>query len=281
VVFHLWLRKLMKVLKLSTRKLTVLKIGGSVITDKSGEPVPRMQNVNRLAEEIKNANMQNLIIVHGGGSFGHPSAQKYAIKEGFKSESQRIGFAETHYAMTLLNGFFMDALILHDVPAVNIMPSSCLLTKNGRIQCFEEAPLKMLLKMGLLPVMYGDVVLDSELGFTVLSGDQLVAYIATKFNAEQIVIGVDVDGIYNADPKADRTAKLFKHLTLEELKTIRNQLDKPTECDVTGGMFGKITELLPAIEQGIPVIIVNAAKPSYVYKALKGEKVEGTLIEKE
>ncbi len=271
----------MKVLKLSTLKLTVLKIGGSVITDKSGEPVPRMQEVNRLAEEIKNANIQNLIIVHGGGSFGHPSAQKYSIKEGFKNESQRIGFAETHYAMTLLNGFFMDALILRDVPAVSIMPSSCVLTKKGRIQCFEETPLKMMLKLRFLPVMYGDVVLDSELGFTVLSGDQIAVYVATKFNAERIIMGVDVDGLYEADPKVKKNAKIFKHLKLKELRELLNQLNKPNACDVTGGMYGKITELFLAAEQGIPVMIVNATKPNNIYKVLKGEKVEGTLIEKE
>jgi isopentenyl phosphate kinase len=46
-------------------------------------------------------------------------------------------------------------------------------------------------------------------------------------------------------------------------------------------MFGKIAELILAIEHGIRVTIVNAAKPDYIYKALRGEKVEGTLIEKE
>lgn len=266
---------------MSAPKPILLKIGGSVITDKSGEPVPRMQDVNRLTEEIKKANIQNLILVHGGGSFGHPSAQKYSIKEGFKDENQRIGFAETHYAMTLLNGFVMDTLILQGFPAVSIMPSSNTLTKNCRIQCFEDSQLKILLSMGFLPVMCGDVVLDTELGFTVLSGDQLVAYLATKLNAGRIVIGVDVDGIYNADPKIEKTAKKFEHLTFEELKSLQNKLGKPTACDVTGGMIGKITELLPAIEKGIRVTIVNATKPNYIYKALKGEKVEGTLIEKE
>jgi isopentenyl phosphate kinase len=38
---------------------------------------------------------------------------------------------------------------------------------------------------------------------------------------------------------------------------------------------------LPAIEQGIPTVIVNATKPNYIYKALKRETVDGTLIEKE
>lgn len=270
----------MKVLRLNPPKLTVLKIGGSVITEKSEELTPRMQDINRLAEEIKNSNVQNLIIVHGGGSFGHPVAQKYSISLGFKGGNQQ-GFAETHHVMTVLNGLFMDALIWRGIPAISIMPSSCITTKNGRIQSFEEARLKALIKMGFLPVMYGDAVLDAELGFTILSGDQLVAHIATGLNAEHIIIGVDVDGLCDADPKAKKTAKVYEHLTLTELKTLQNQLCKPTSCDVTGGMLGKMTELLPAIENGIPVIIVNATKPSYIYKALKGENVEGTLIEKE
>jgi isopentenyl phosphate kinase len=271
----------MRVSKLSELKPIVLKIGGSVITDKNGELAARMQEMHRLVEEIQRANVRNLIIVHGGGSFGHPVAQQYAIKEGFREENQKIGFAETHHVMTVLNGLFMDALIWRNVPAVSITPSSCIITKKGRIQCFEEDPLKMLSKMGFLPVMYGDAIFDTELGFTILSGDQLVSYIATRFNAERIIIGVDVDGLYNADPRVEKTAKMFRHLTLAELKILQNKLGKPTACDVTGGMFGKIAELMPAIEQGIPATIVNATKPNYIYKALKGEKVEGTLIEKE
>jgi isopentenyl phosphate kinase len=50
---------------------------------------------------------------------------------------------------------------------------------------------------------------------------------------------------------------------------------------VTGGMANKIAELIPAIEHGIPVLIVNATKPKYICKALKGERVKGTFIEKE
>jgi len=64
------------------------------------------------------------------------------------------------------------------------------------------------------------------------------------------------------------------------LKDVQGKLGKSTVADVTGGMFGKITELIPAIEQGIPVTIVNAAKSNHIYKALIGEKVEGTIIEK-
>jgi isopentenyl phosphate kinase len=45
-------------------------------------------------------------------------------------------------------------------------------------------------------------------------------------------------------------------------------------------MLGKIVELRPAVEAGISVNVVNATKANSVYRALIGEKVEGTLIEK-
>ncbi|MBS7621418.1 hypothetical protein KEJ32_04830, partial [Candidatus Bathyarchaeota archaeon] len=159
---------------MSQPRPTVLKIGGSVITDKSKELGVQMEAISRIADEILEANTKNLIIVHGGGSFGHPVAQKHAIKEGFKEESQIIGFAETHHVMTVLNGLFMDALIWRGIPAVSITPSSCIMTRNGRIMCFEDSPLKQLMKMGFIPVLYGDAVFDTKLGFTILSGDQLV-----------------------------------------------------------------------------------------------------------
>jgi isopentenyl phosphate kinase len=266
---------------LSTPKPTILKIGGSVITDKEGELAARTAVMNRLAEEIQEAGVQNLIIVHGGGSFGHPLAQRYAIKEGFKEENQKIGFSETHHVMTVLNGLFMDSLVWHSIPAVSITPSSCVMTENGRIKDFDDASLRALLRMGFLPVLYGDAVFDTKLGFTILSGDQLVAVLATKFDAKRIVMGVDVDGVYESDPGANKAARMLTHLTLRELRKLQNELGKPTTRDVTGGMYGKISELLLAIEQGIPVTIVNATEPNLVCKALKGENVKSTVIEKE
>jgi isopentenyl phosphate kinase len=258
-----------------------LKIGGSVITDKHGELAAKTHEIDRLAEEIKNANTENLIIIHGGGSFGHPIAEKYRIKEGYKEELQKIGFSETHHVMTVLNGLFMDSLVWHNVPAVSITPSSCMVTENGRIKQFEDAPVKALLKMGFTPVLYGDAVFDTTLGFTILSGDQLVSALALKFNAANIVIGIDEDGVFDADPKLDKTAKMFEHLTLGELKKLQGKLGKATACDVTGGMFGKMIELIPVIEQKIPVTIINATQPRYVCRALQGEKVKGTTIMKE
>ena len=258
----------------------ILKLGGSAITDKTAEASPRTQIINRLAEEIKRADLDNLIVVHGGGSFGHPTAAKWGIKEGFKEPGQKLGFAETHHVMTVLNGLIMDALIWHEIPAVSVAPSCGFLTENGRIKSSDCTLMEKMMKMNFTPVLYGDVVLDEKIGFTVLSGDQLVAYLAIKYKAEKIVVGVDTDGLFDADPKVKADAKPYKRLTLAELKEVQGKLGKAQGTDVTGGMAGKIAELIPALEQGIHVTITGATKAQSIYRALIGKDVLGTEIEK-
>jgi len=263
-------------------KPTVLKLGGSVITHKEKPFTANLPAIRRLAQEISQAHVSPLIIIHGGGSFGHPLAKKHSIKEGYRgNDTQLSGFSNTHQAMVTLNKLVVEALIRHNISAVAVSPSSCMVTKSGRIATATACgPLEMLVKIGFVPVLYGDAVLDSDLGFTILSGDQLTAFLAAHFDAERIVMGVDVDGLFTADPKKNESAGLIRNCTLHELKEMQEQITEANGIDVTGGMLGKIIELIPAIEKGIPAFIVNAAKPKNVYKVLRGEKVAGTVIKK-
>ena len=93
-------------------------------------------------------------------------------------------------------------------------------------------------------------------------------------------MGVDVDGLYTADPKTDSSAKLIDHIAVEELKSLKHKIAGSKSTDVTGGMLGKMREVTFAIEHDIETVIINATKSGRVYKALKGEEVIGTIIEK-
>ncbi len=259
----------------------VLKLGGSVITHKDVPFSANESAIGRLVGEIADAKVPQLVIVHGGGSFGHPLAKKYSIKEGFNGKaSQLLGFSETHQAMITLNNIILKALISRNIPALTIAPSSTIVSKSGRMVARIDSNLKRLLNLGLVPLLYGDAVLDSDKGFTILSGDQLVASAATQLNAERIVIGVEGDGLFKSDPKRER-GDLIRTCTLQQLKELGKQVRKTSKHDVTGGMQGKIAELIPAVDKGITVVIVNACKPRRIYKALQGEQVIGTIIQKE
>jgi isopentenyl phosphate kinase len=262
-------------------RLTVLKLGGSVITEKDKPMTPDLSAIERLAREVADADVQRLIIVHGGGSYGHSLAKEYRIKEGYRNSAQVEGFSKTHQAMLDLNKLVVEALVRSKVAAFPVSPSSCITTRLGRIEVFYDSSVTRLLETGFVPVLFGDAVLDSTLGFTILSGDQLVASLATKLDAERIVLGVDVDGLCTADPKSDPSAQLIPRVTIRELKALARSIGEAKVVDVTGGMLGKVAELIPVVEAGVEAIIVNAAKEGNVYKALRKEKVAGTVIERE
>jgi len=259
-------------------KLTVLKLGGSVITRKDKPLTPNVDAIERLADEIFRADPKPLIVIHGGGSYGHPIAKKYRISEGFKEETQLFGLSETHQAMISLNSLLTKTFLEHGIPAFSISPSSFIITRKGRIQRLNLKVLRLALTFGMVPILYGDAVLDDELGFTILSGDQIAVVLAVKLKAERIIMGVDVDGLYDSDPKISPSAHLIPELSLREYANVISQVGESISPDVTGGMLGKILELRAAVENGIEALIVNALKPDNIYRALKGEEVVGTKI---
>lgn len=264
--------------------MIILKIGGSILTKKeSVESEIDEENLKRIASEIKSSidnGEKDLVIVHGAGSFGHPPAKEYKIGEPFNKEEyplKRIGFAKTQNAVKKLNMLICDALIKENLPAVAIPASSFITTTNKRISKGNLERFEKFLEKGYIPVIYGDVVLDNELEMAVISGDQLVQYLAINLNADLVILGTDVDGVYNKNPKTHDDAVFFERFSsLDDLDT----LEGTTNIDVTGGMVGKIKELLYLADLGIESKIINADIENNVYKALENEELKGTVISK-
>ena len=80
----------------------IIKLGGSVITDKTKEAYFKTEIMNNLSREIKKSNQQ-CIIIHGAGSFGHVLAKKYNLNQGFYDDNQLKGFAKTMEMVQVLN----------------------------------------------------------------------------------------------------------------------------------------------------------------------------------
>jgi isopentenyl phosphate kinase len=232
-----------------------------------------------LAAEIAHASAQPLVVVHGGGSYGHPLATEYRIAEGYREPRQLAGFSETHQAMVELNGLIVRGLLEAGVPAFSVSPSSFLATEGRRITGMDFHVLEGLMESGLVPVLYGDAVLDTLQGFAILSGDQLAVKLATGLGAERLVLGSDVDGVFTADPKLNEGARLIHELSLSN-RSDEAEIGDALDTDVTGGMQGKMIEAAEAIEAGIEVLLVNATVDGRVGAALRGENVIGTVLKR-
>ena len=261
--------------------MIILKIGGSILTNKDAVSEVDTKSLKRIASEIKSSldnSFKELIIVHGAGSFGHPPAKKYKIGEKFDESEypqKRIGFCETQNAVKKLNMYICEAFIDESLPVVAIPASSFMRATNKRITDGNLDSFKRYLEKGFIPVIYGDVVLDDELEICVISGDQIIQYLAKNLNPDMVVLGTDVDGVYNKNPKTHDDAIFFdKFSSLDDLDT----LEGTTNVDVTGGMVGKIKELLYLADLGIESKIINAEVENNVFKVLENEKVKGTVI---
>lgn len=257
----------------------IVKLGGSVITDKGKKFSVRRDALERLARELTSAEGP-LVVVHGGGSFGHPLASEYDLDSGYKEERQLMGFSLTHRAMERLNAQVIEALQGAGLPAVAIQPSACSVVEDGRIVFMELRALRKLLELGLIPVTYGDTVPDLARGMSILSGDQLVVYLAKELGAQRVILGVDVEGVYTGDPKVDREAKLIPKITPESWAKVGKSISGAQAPDVTGGMANKVRELLKLAQGGIEAQMIDATKPDVLKRAISGERELGTRITK-
>jgi isopentenyl phosphate kinase len=246
----------------------ILKIGGSILTDKTNESAVdavRHSEIRRVAEEVA-AHPQELVLVHGAGSFGHVPAKRYGLPANFSAEGLRV----THNSAAKLNNLVVEALSKAGLSPLPVHPLSCVLLKNGRIERFAEGPIEEMVKDGLLPVLHGDVAMDATRKAGIVSGDQLVSYLAKALQAEIVAVGSNVDGVL-------ASGKLVPEITRKDLPSIERYLGGSAGVDVTGGMKGKLLEMLDLADAGICSVIFNAAKKGNIARALSGESV-GTRV---
>jgi isopentenyl phosphate kinase len=250
--------------------MIILKAGGSAITDKRKPCTPRLDVMRLIAEQLRDID-EPVILVHGGGSFGHIPAKQYALSEGYRSPEQLTGLAETKEKMEVLNNIFIK-ILNHTINVIPLQSSACFITKNKEIAAFFSRPVTRALDLGMTPVLYGDTVFDETLGFCILSGDRIITALSKEFRTRKVIFGTDVDGIYDKDPKKYSDARLIKEFSLKAFSAEIGEID-----DVTGGMRGKLGEIKKIVHRGVEVDIINITTSGTIAAAVKGD-IHGTRV---
>ena len=252
--------------------LTILKIGGSIITKKNSiEPEINHAELRRVCREIKEGKNGKLILIHGAGSYGHPIVNRTGIHKGISNEEQLKAFGETQALQNELNSMVCKELEKTGLPAIPIQASSSAVMDKGQLLYIDTRVIKGLLDLGMVPVLYGVPAYDIEQGCSILSGDVIITYLARELNADNVIHASDVDGVYDKDPKKHEDAVLLKELlTLDGVNVTGSN-----HVDVTGGMRKKISQLLNA---GVTARIINGLKEGMITLALKGETSIGNII---
>ena len=253
--------------------MMLVKLGGSVITDKTRYLTFRADVLTRLVGEIVSAGRE-VVLIHGAGSFGHVVASEHRIQDGYISDSQVPAAAKVMEDVRDLNLRVMRVLNEGGLPSASLPPSAVATLRSGKLDVLDVDLFRRYLEIGISPVTFGDVALDSERRFGICSGDQLMERLAKELRPEKVIFVSDVDGVFTADPSRDPGATL-----MEVVDRAVDSLPRTQRCsDVTGSIFGKIETMLRIASWGGDAVVLNGNAPGRLEAALRGEAVKGTRV---
>ena len=260
--------------------LKFLKLGGSLITDKDLPDTPRLDVINRLADEIAQAMAAipelKLVIGHGSGSFGHSAAKRHHTIDGVHDPEGWLGFADVWQHARALNQIMIELLAKAGIPVISFPPSACAISTNGVVASWDVNPIGQALHHGLVPIVQGDVIFDTSRGGTIVSTEQVFSYLAPILDPEWIGLAGLLEGVYGDYPTNQR---LVPHLRQSQASDLSQFISGSSSIDVTGGMLEKVASMLSLTRtlHDLRISIFSGEVPGNVTSALIGQPV-GTLL---
>lgn len=257
---------------------TLIKLGGSLVTDKLVANSFRRDVVRQIAAQLTrlfaNADELRVVLGHGSGSFGHVAAQKYRTVQGVASAKERLGMARVGAVAAELSRLILAELLAAGLPALRFPPSALLLTRNRRIEMLETRPLLSALQQGSLPLVHGDIALDSLIGGTIVSTETVFAALVEPLGVTEIILLGKEDGVL------DDAGTVIPCITPETLPALKPLLGGASGIDVTGGMLHKVEAMveLVARQPRLTITIADGRREGILLDLLQQRRAVGTRI---
>ena len=244
--------------------MILIKLGGSIITNKEKPLSPRRKTIDNLAKSLRKIE-EPMIIVHGGGSYGHYWSVKYDMHtQPRKYEIKGVSIVKN--SMIDLNKIILDSFVKNRLTPYCLPPTDFM--SGNKPIAKKVKKIQKIAKSGLIPVTFGDALWFGQNKTYILSGDKIMTHLSKILKPRLIIFALNEDGLYS-DLK---TKKLIRELKGESPKISENKMD------VTGGMTRKVEEASKIAKMGMNVFFVNGNKPNRIVQAVKNRKFEGTLF---
>src|ERR687884_806258 len=245
--------------------LILIKLGGSVITFKEKPLAANFEAIKHISYTLASVKTP-IILIHGGGSFGHYWSVKYNMHSK-PDQYDSHGISIVHESMIALKQIIVDSMIKVGMNPYTIIPSMFIYDDKPITKKIKE--LKPIVESSVIPITFGDVVYMENKMYSILSGDALMSLLSKFLRPSKVIFTLNVDGIY----KDMRNREI-----LNELKNNNSIRFSKVMQDVTGGMRRKVSEALKISDIGIDVMMVNGLKPERIINAITGIGFEGTLV---
>ena len=244
--------------------MLLIKLGGSIITNKEKPLSPRIKTIDNIVSKLKRID-EPLVVVHGGGSYGHYWSVKFDMHTKPAKYDNR-GVAIVKKSMVDLNKIILDSFLKSKLNPYCLPPTD-FVSGNKPIQK-KIKEIGKIADSGLIPITYGDALWYGEKKSDILSGDKIMTMLAKVLRPRLSIFVLNVDGLFS-----DFKKKKLIH-DIKDEKPLFTKISN----DVTGGMKRKVDEASKISKMGLKVFFTNGNKPERVINAVKKNKFKGTLF---
>ena len=256
----------------SSVKRIVIKAGTNLLSSETGIDMERIRAIVDQIAALKELGYQIILVSSGAvglgaKALGHNSPVVYIA---MKQACAAIG-------QPLLMSAYREEFQRH-----NLLPAQVLITKsilnNRKSYNNLRSSVSMLLAMGVIPVFNeNDVVSTAELKDVFGDNDRMSALVASKIDADLLILLTDIDGLYTGNPRTDENAVLI-HTIPEITPEIMSYAKGAGSAFATGGMKTKLLAAGIAQKGGCGTVIASGYEKDVLTRILRGEELGSYIL---
>ncbi|UGV40911.1 glutamate 5-kinase [Methanococcoides orientis] len=257
---------------LGDAKKIVIKLGTTSISKEDGSlNTEFMEKVAAQVSELHNAGKQVILVSSGSIGIGIE-----ILNLNCRPKEIPVRQAAAAVGQGVLMQHWMEAFHKHDLNVAQILLTYDSFTNRLTYLNLRNS-ISTLLSYGVIPIINeNDPICVHEIEATLGDNDKLSAMVASKTEADLLILLTDIDGLFNKNPKRHDDAVLLN--TVEEITpTIESYGGSPTSMKGVGGMRTKIAAAKICNMAGCYMVIANSNVNNGISRILAGETI-GTLF---
>lgn len=255
----------------SQAKRIVIKIGTATLTKNGQLDSAYVRSITRQFATLLKDGRQVVIVSSGAIGMG---AGQLKLKGSVSDTKMRQACAAI--GQPLLMQEYRKAFSRYGVTVAQVLVTAEVLN-NRKTYLNLRNSVEMLLKLGIVPVLNeNDSVSTDEIQTAFGDNDRLSALIASKIDANLLIMLSDIDALYDKDPRKFKNAKPIKAV-YEITEDIVRNAGKRGSKHATGGMKTKIEAAKIASYAGCKIVLANGREKDVISRIVAGEDI-GTVF---
>jgi len=252
-------------------KRIVIKIGTSTLTTVNGINSECIQTLAKQVKHLVNTGKQVLIVSSGAIGMG---AKQLNLEGPVTNIKLRQACAAT--GQPLLMHAYHEAFSAVGLTVSQVLVTAEVLDKRKTYLNLKNA-IEGLLQLGTVPIINeNDCVSSDEIGTAFGDNDKLSALVASKIDADLLIMLTDIDALYDKDPRKHEDARAVQQVQ-EITDEIIKAAGKKGSDHSTGGMKTKLSAAKIASTAGCRMVLADGSEPAVIQKIMEGEGI-GTVF---